>query len=132
MNSTPIQPLTIGQIYTTTGTTGQVPIASGSSPNITWGTTSVNTSPWITYSDNTNIKPNTLHVKGDSEFEGNIILQGKNLKESLDKIEEKLAILHPNEELEERWEDLRRLRKEYMAIEAEIKEKEKMWAILKR
>ncbi len=75
---------------------------------------------------------NSLLVKGDAKFEGDLKIQGKSLKESLDKIEERLAILHPNEELEEKWDKLRGLRKMYMELEAEIIEKEKMWAILKK
>ena len=75
---------------------------------------------------------NSLTVKGDADFEGDLKLQGKSLKESLDAIEARLAILRPNEELEEKWEQLRGLRKMYMELEAEIIEKEKMWAILKK
>ena len=59
-------------------------------------------------------------------------IQGKSLKESLEKIEARLAILHPNEELEEKWEQLRGLRKMYMELEQEIIEKEKIWQILKK
>lgn len=81
---------------------------------------------------NYNTLQNTLQVNGDAEFSGDIKLQGKSLKDSLDKIEEKLAILHPNLELEEKWEKLRGLRKAYMELEAEIKEKEQIWAILKK
>ena len=47
-------------------------------------------------------------------------------------MEERLAILRPNEELEEKWEQLRGLRKLYMELEQEIIEKEKMWDILKK
>jgi hypothetical protein len=43
-----------------------------------------------------------------------------------------LAILHPNPELEEKWDNLRALRNAYMELEAEIKEKESMWSILKK
>lgn len=75
---------------------------------------------------------NSLTVKGDAEFEGDLKLQGKSLKESLEAIEERLAILRPNEELEEKWDKLRGLRQMYMELEAEIIEKEKMWAILKK
>ncbi len=75
---------------------------------------------------------NSLLVKGDAKFEGALTIQGKSIKDSLDKIEERLAILHPNEELEEKWDKLRGLRKMYMELEAEIIEKEKMWAILKK
>ena len=94
--------------------------------------TASNTS-WVTIADGSaNLKPNTLQVKGDAEFEGDLKLQGKSLKESLDAIEARLAILRPNEELEEKWEQLRGLRKLYMELEAEIIEKEKMWSILKK
>jgi hypothetical protein len=82
--------------------------------------------------EGTDLKPASLQVKGDAEFEGDLKLQGKSLKDSLDRIEERLAILRPNEELEEKWDQLRGLRKLYMELEAEIIEKEKMWDILKK
>lgn len=99
----------------------------------TYTTGSTDASTWATVSNGTaNLTPNTLQVKGDAEFEGDLKIKGKSLKDSLDKIEERLAILHPNEELEEKWENLRGLRKMYMELEAEIIEKEKMWSILKK
>jgi hypothetical protein len=73
-----------------------------------------------------------LTVKGDAEFEGDIKLKGKSLNDVLEQIEERLAILRPNEELENRWEELRTLRNAYKELEAEIIEKEKAWDILKR
>ena len=114
---------------TSTSTTGAYVISNGSG-GATWATTSVTGA--------TDLTPNSLHVKGKAEFEhdvnviGDFKLQGKSLKESLEKIEDRLAILYPNEELEEKWENLRGLRKMYMELEAEIIEKEKMWAILKK
>ena len=63
---------------------------------------------------------------------GDLKIKGKSLSDQLDKIEERLGILHPNTELESRWEDLKRLRKEYIKLEKEIIDKEKMWAILKK
>ena len=75
---------------------------------------------------------NTLEVKGDANFEGDLKIKGKSIVESLERIEEQLAILRPNEELEAKWENLRGLRKAYMELEAEIKEKEKVWGILKK
>lgn len=95
---------------------------SGSTDTITWS------NDWIT----TSTSHNTLDVKGDANIEGELIVQGVKLSERLDKIEEKLAILHPNPELEKKWENLRGLRKAYMELEAEIIEKEKMWAILQK
>lgn len=74
----------------------------------------------------------TLTVEGDSEFKGDVKIKGKSLLDKLESIEAKLAILHPNPELEEKWENLRGLRKMYMDLEKEILEQEKMWAILKK
>lgn len=89
---------------------------------IDWGTASISASPIH----------NTLEVKGDANFEGDLKIKGKSIVESLERIEERLAILRPNDELEEKWENLRGLRKAYMELEAEIKEKEKVWGILKK
>lgn len=75
---------------------------------------------------------NTLNVKGDANFQGDVTIKGKSIVDSLERIEERLAILRPNDELEEKWENLRGLRKAYMELEAEIKEKEKVWGILKK
>ena len=96
-----------GTFLTSTGGTGQ----------ITWANPSQN---------------NNLTVKGDAEFEGDIKLKGKSLNDVLEQIEERLAILRPNEELEKRWEELRTLRNAYKELEAEIIEKEKAWDSLKR
>lgn len=74
----------------------------------------------------------TLTVNGDADISGDLKVQGKSIAESLDAIEERLAILRPNEELEEKWDNLRGLRKMYMELEAEIIEKEKIWGILKK
>jgi hypothetical protein len=73
----------------------------------------------------------SLQVGGDANISGDIVINGKKLTSILDSIESRLAILHPNEQLEEQWENLRGLREAYMALEKEIIEKEKMWAKLK-
>ena len=86
---------------------------------------------WITQAD-PSLKGATLSVKGDADFEGNVTIKGKNLTEIFEKIEERLAILHPNPELEDRWDELKDLAKRYKELEAEIIEKEKVWAILKK
>ena len=74
----------------------------------------------------------TLQVKGDAAFEGDIKLKGKSLDETLTKIEERLAILHANPKLEEKWEKLKELGKQYRELETDIIEKEKIWLILKK
>ena len=97
---------------------GQVLISNGTNPS------------WITADPN--LKGASIQVKGDAEFEGEVRVKGKNLTEMLDKIEERLAILHPNPELEDKWDELKELGKRYKELEQEIIEKEKMWAILKK
>ena len=103
----------------TSATPGQV---------LTTGTSGTN---WVTIAD-PSLKGATLSVKGNADFEGEVTIKGKNLTEMLEKIDERLAILHPNPELEDRWDELKELGKRYKELEAEIIEKEKVWAILKK
>jgi len=110
-----------GQVYTTNGTGGLI-----------WGNLNGTTTSWNTISSDPNLQGSTLNVKGDADFEGEVKIKGKSLTEMFEKIEERLAILHPNPELEEKWDNLRALRNAYMELEAEIKEKEAMWGILKK
>ena len=74
----------------------------------------------------------SIRVSGDAEFDGDVKIKGKSLSELIERIEARLGVIHPNNELEERWEELRQLSVRYKELEAEIKEKEQMWAILKR
>jgi len=99
---------------------GQVLTSNGSSAN------------WASITANPNLSGSTLKVNGTAEFEGDVIIKGKSIGDSLERIEERLAILRPNKELEKKWDKLRELRKKYMDLEAEIKEKEQIWNILKR
>jgi hypothetical protein len=46
--------------------------------------------------------------------------------------EKRLAILHPNEKLEEKWEELKALGERYRELEKDILEKEKIWEIIKK
>lgn len=78
------------------------------------------------------LKGNSLSVKGDANFEGEVTIKGKSLTDMFEKIEERLAILHPNSELEDRWDELKELGKRYKELEQELIEKEKVWAILKK
>ena len=104
--------------------------------NIPYTVASATTNSTINWSStltvDQNLKGSTLQVQGDANITGELTVQGVSLSDRLNKIEERLGILRPNEELEEKWEQLRGLRKMYMELEAEIKEKEKMWSILKK
>lgn len=110
--------------------------------------TSIYTSPsipTITLSPNTytngnwNTSPLTVHdgtkgitVKGDTEIEGNLKVNGVDLGEMLSKMQDQLAIYQPAPELEEKWEQLRDLARQYKELVADIKEKEKIWNILQK
>jgi len=52
--------------------------------------------------------------------------------DSLERIEQRLAILERNVELEKRWIELRELGERYTALEKEILEKEQIWDELKK
>ena len=53
------------------------------------------------------------------------------MKEWMSEVDSKLAILKPNEKLEEEWAELKELRNRYVALEKELTEKSLMWNILK-
>jgi hypothetical protein len=107
LNGTSAMP---GQVLTSTGTNTQ----------------------WATITSDPSLKGASLSVKGDADFEGEVTLKGKSLTDMFEKIEERLAILHPNPELEDKWDELKDLANRYKELEAEIIEKEKMWKILKK
>jgi hypothetical protein len=56
----------------------------------------------------------------------------RSLVDFMNKVEERLGILRPNEDLESRWEQLKELRKQYVELEKDLIEKEKMWELLKK
>ena len=104
------------------GTAGTV-LTTGSISSASWGDT---------ISASADLFPNTLDCKGDANFSGDIKIKGVSLSETLEKLEERLAILRPNEALEDRWDQLKELGKQYRALEQEILGKEQVWKILKK
>ncbi len=133
MNTVTVTGPSATQPYTNigTGTSGQVYTTNGNG-GLYWGNLNGTTTSFGTISADPSLKGNSLSVKGDADFEGEVTIKGKSLTDMFEKIEERLAILHPNPELEEKWENLRALRNAYAELEAEIIEKEKMWAILNK
>jgi hypothetical protein len=99
-----------------TGSAGQTLMWNGTSP--TWNTTITSNNPF--------------NVKGDAEIDGDLKIKGKSLADAIDNIEKRLAILHPNKDLEERWEQLKALGEQYRELEKDILEKEKIWNTIKK
>jgi hypothetical protein len=83
---------------------------------------------------NTGTTDTTVQINADGmqiKEGGDITIGGKSLSEAINKIEERLGILNPNPELEERWDKLKELRNQYIEMEKDLLEKEKIMKILK-
>jgi hypothetical protein len=107
---------------------GDVYAASGAGTAYNWS------QPYATtdYAFTTNQNTVSIDTGGLTMAPGtDITVGGKSLTKAIEKIEERLGILNPNPELEDRWEQLKELRRQYMAMENDILEKEKIMNILK-
>lgn len=80
------------------------------------------------YTPSVNITTDGISMEKGSDIK----IGGKSLVDAIEKIEERLAILKPNPALEDRWDQLKELRRQYQELEKELLEKEKMWDILKK
>lgn len=84
------------------------------------------------------LKPASLHVKGNSEFEhdanfkGRLTVGGKDLGKCLEDIEARLNILRPNHSLEAEWDELRELGEKYRRLEKDMLEKLALVDVLKK
>lgn len=123
-------------------TTSTIPVITPttSTPGYTFntgGTYQINTttaSPWIVSGTGTGTNPVTIDQSGSIKLIGknaDIDINGISLKDTLAKIEERLAILTPNAKLEAEWQELKDLGDAYRKLESEITEKMKTWDILK-
>ena len=77
----------------------------------------------------------SIHAQGDVIVDGDLIVKGKShvltIDERLTAIEERLAILRPDKDLESRWEELKQAREHYVRLEAEFRSAELVHKILK-
>jgi hypothetical protein len=77
--------------------------------------------PWAT---------NSTKIQLDGK-DADIKVNGWSLVDAIQKIEQRLNILHPNNELEAEWEELRELGNRYRELEQHIKDKQATWDRLK-
>ena len=124
-------------------TIGASTISSGLSGGYTIGTGGTGTSSNTVYTTGTTgagsfrISPDynaVLTASGKMVLKGNgadIDINGKSLKNWMEKVEERLNILTPNPELEKEWDELRRLGERYRKLEKKCKEKAEVWNKLK-
>lgn len=81
------------------------------------------------FNNKTKVNLDTSGISMDSDCD--IKIGNFSLKESLERIEKQLAILHVNPELEKEWEELKELGERYRELEKNIHEKINVWKILK-
>ena len=98
-----------------------------SASTISWNQDYSTTANWTTGTANVNITADGISIKEG----GDIKIAGKSLSEAIEAIEARLGILNPNPELEDRWDQLKELRKQYIELEKDLLEKEKLMKILK-
>jgi predicted NACHT family NTPase len=96
------------------------------STNLTTKTFTTNTISASTWEPHGKMSASSITVDGD------ILLNGISLQDTLKKIEERLGILHPNPKLESKWKLLKDLGDQYREIEKDLLDKEKMWELLKK
>jgi hypothetical protein len=94
---------------------------------ITWSQGYSTNSTWTNNTANVNIDTDGISIKEG----GDIKIAGKSLSDAIEKIEARLGILNPNPELEDRWNQLKVIRKQYIDLEKDLLEKEKLMKILK-
>ena len=130
--------------------TGAVGIGSPTPPTI------ITTSTYVPMGPNNSVSPNpslyeygtyqTTNTLPPSEYtvantgnpgirlsqDADILLGNKSLKNILDKIEQRLAILDHNPELEDMFDELRELGEKYRSLEKQLAEKKLVWDALKQ
>jgi hypothetical protein len=98
-------------------------------PGAVLTTSGLNGSSWTPTPTLTVNQSGTIQLEGDN---ADIKINGESLMETLRGIQDRLNMLQPNPELEAEWDQLREIGEQYRKLEAEFKEKSKMWNTLKK
>ena len=70
-----------------------------------------------------------MRISGD---DADIEINGISLKQTLKDIQQRMAILQPNPELEKEFKELREIRQQYIKLERNLLEKKEMWETLNK
>ena len=92
-----------------------------------WTTNGTGTSPYT-------INPYTMNQSGKVHITGenaDLVIGEKSMRDWMERVEERLNILCPNERLETEWEELKSLGEQYRKLEQHIKDKQATWDRLK-
>ena len=117
--------------FSVTGAQGAIGATTGINGTGAYVYTTDNTSG---YNWNIGSSPTTISQGGRISLQGkdaDIDINGRSMSDWMAKVEERLNILQPNPELEQEWDDLRRLGERYRKLEKKCQEKAKMWQQLK-
>jgi hypothetical protein len=69
-----------------------------------------------------------VHITGEN---ADLVIGEKSMRDWMERVEERLNILCPNERLETEWEELKSLGEQYRKLEQHIKDKQATWDRLK-
>lgn len=82
-------------------------------------TSGLNGTSWSNVNWGGNVNPTPgLQVKGDAEFEGKVMINGRNISEFMETISKRLAILVPDPAKLEHFEALKKAYEHYKTLEA--------------
>ena len=104
--------ITINTTAGANGTSGSYLTSTGASGTV-WTTNTTN--PWSM--SGTSSTPG-LKVNGDAEFEGKVMINGRNISEFMETISKRLAILQPDPAKLEHFEALKKAYQHYKTLEA--------------
>ena len=80
------------------------------------------------YSFSSPVQSGKVHIQGEN---ADLVIGEKSMRDWMERVEERLNILCPNEKLETEWEELKSLGEQYRKLEQHIKDKQATWDRLK-
>jgi hypothetical protein len=128
LSTTDMSTLTVGSISLSNTSGGYTIGNGGTSANAVWTTSNMSAIGGLWNSPTTIDQGGRMSLKGEN---ADLDINGKSLKNWMEKVEERLNILTPNTELEKEWDELRKLGERYRKLEKKCKEKAEMWNKLK-
>jgi hypothetical protein len=128
LSTTDMSTLTVGNISFNNTSGGYTIGNGGTSANAVWTTSNMSAVGGLWNSPTTIDQSGRMTLRGEN---ADLDINGKSLKNWMEKVEERLNILTPNPELEKEWDELRKLGERYRKLEKKCKEKAEMWNKLK-
>jgi hypothetical protein len=94
--------------------------------------TSASSGGWVAGTNGNYSYSNDIVISKTCVTDNDILFGNVSLKATLQKFEERLAILVPNPKIESEFEELKKLREEYVRLEKKLTEQKDMWDVLKK